>query len=99
MEKRKTKNKLQTLTKIDLSTLQPKPFAVSQHAAGSGKCAATITTAINHVQPLAAPLPELVFDVDPLNFAEEYPGDDDGGEDATRGYYVSQVSAFFSLTP
>lgn len=86
----KRKAKTETLTKIDPSTLKYKPPAVSQHSDDRGT---RVTTTLNPVQPpLFATLPEPVFSADPSHFGENHPDDGDDN-DASGGYYSTQVRA------
>jgi len=79
------KRKKVTLTKIDPSTLKPKPHAVSQHAAEGG---VRVTTT---VKPARQP-PDFAIDVSSFN--EEHTEGNDTDEDISRGYYVARVRIF-----
>ena len=85
MGKRKAKT---TLTKIDLSVLEPKQTAFSYHAAHDGT---RVTTTLKPVFP---PLEDdaFLFNADLADFNEEC-FEDDGDEtvDTPRGYYVARV--------
>ena len=75
--------------KIDPSTLGLNPVAVSQHAARNG---ARITMTINPVVPPPPPVDPIVFDFD-LESIDENSIAQNGEEDSTEGYCVSQVCA------
>ena len=90
----KRKKRFDTLTKIDPSTLRPKPLAaVSQHAIDDKT---RVTTSIRPVLPRPTPTPPEapIFDADPLNFAEEYPSDGENAEDVSEGYLSAKVRSF-----
>lgn len=96
MKKRKLRSQNATLTKIDLGSLRPKPFATSHHATGyRGR----VTTSLDPVQPPLAPPPgPEFFDANPLDLTEEHSSDEgiDSDDDVARGYYADSVWSFIS---
>ena len=88
MGKRKTK--VNTLTKIDPSLLRPQ--TISQHATEDGT---RVTTSVKPSQPPVVQDPlqnPAIFDAGVLNYDSEHL--EDGGDDVSRGYYVSKVRVF-----
>ena len=94
----KRKSKKNTLTKIDLSILKPKPFDISQHASHNG---ARVTTILNLVRvPPAPPTDPPASDLDPAglngDFEEEENDEVEGdrGEDVSKGPRAARVCIF-----
>ena len=96
----KRKGKSSTLTKIDLSTLKPKPVATSQYAGRNG---ARVITTVHSVRRPLPPADPLGFDLDLANFNDdlgnfdEEPASHDTGEEGdSGGYHVAQVCPLFT---
>lgn len=93
MGRRKGKNKSENITKIDPSTLNPKPFAVSQHAANDGTRVTTVVKPIHQPPTSQADLAN-TFSADVQDSEGEHLEDDGGNDDLSRGYYVTRVCIF-----
>ena len=90
MGKGKAKKRNDNVTKIDPSTFEQKPFAVSHHAARDG------TRVTSVVKPIRKPStfqegPPVAFSAATSEFEGDYLEDDCSGDDASRGYYVARV--------
>lgn len=98
MKRRRLGAQGQTLTKIDLSSLKPKPFATSQHVTG---VRGRVTTTLDLAQPSLAPPPEpTFFGAGPLNHPRENSGDEEDGDDndVEKEYYAARVRTFLPLS-
>jgi hypothetical protein len=81
-----------TLTKLDPATLRPKPQAVSQHSAESGR---RVTATVKPVRdPLGTPEVPAIFNADPSSFRDEYREDDASEDEIVKEYYISRVRSF-----
>lgn len=86
----KRKAKPNNLTKIDPSTLTPKPQATSQHAAHDGR---RVTAAVNPTRSTPLDDPD-IFSADTLTFSDDYPGDESGNDGVSGEYDGAQVCPF-----